>query len=140
MPACVDPWLSIAAERGTYDYCYICLPTMPSALFIQNVKVSTIRRVPPISYNQFSFPAYSQLNTIYHLLPSHDALYGIVGEKHNGQPKSWCEPVRLFVWSCALSCHCFVSLLILVFLFLLRFLFFVHVCRSPAMWKSRRHN
>ena len=40
-----------------------CLPTMCRASFIQNEKVDTIRRIPPITSNQFSFPAHCQFNT-----------------------------------------------------------------------------
>ena len=41
-------------------------------------KVDTIRRIPPISSNQFSFPACSQLNTNYHLLPNYYTFYGFI--------------------------------------------------------------
>ena len=51
---------------------------MSRALFIQNEKVDAIRRMPPISPSQFSFPAYSQLNTNYHVLSSYFTFYGII--------------------------------------------------------------
>ena len=51
---------------------------MSRALFIQNEKVDTIPRTPQISSNQFSFPAYSQKNTNYHLLPNYYTFYGII--------------------------------------------------------------
>ena len=41
---------------------------MSRALFVQNEKVDTIRRIPPILSNLFSISAYSQLNTNDHFL------------------------------------------------------------------------
>ena len=55
---------------------------MSGALFIQNEKDDTVRRTPPISSNQFPFPAYSQLNTNYHVLPNYYTSYGIIIELH----------------------------------------------------------
>ena len=57
---------------------------MSRALFIQNEKVETIRRIPPISSNQFSFPACSQLNTNHHFLPDYYlyTFYGVVNGLH----------------------------------------------------------
>ena len=58
-------------------YYHIRFPTMCRALFIQNEKVYAIRRIPPISSDQFSFPTYAQLNTHYHILPNYYTFYDI---------------------------------------------------------------
>ena len=41
-------------------------------------RFARIRRIPPISSNQLSFPAYAQLNTHYHPLPNYCTFYGII--------------------------------------------------------------
>ena len=51
---------------------------MCRASFIQDEKVYSIRRTPPTSPNLFSLPAYTQLNTHYHLLPNYYTFYGII--------------------------------------------------------------
>ena len=50
---------------------------MCRASFIQNEKVDTIRRIPPISSYQF-FAAYTRLNT-HHPLPNYYTLYDTIG-------------------------------------------------------------
>ena len=68
----------VGSEMCIRDSYYIFLSTMCRALFIQNEKVDTIRRIAPISSNQFAVPAYTQLNTHYHLLPNYYTFYGII--------------------------------------------------------------
>ena len=50
---------------------------MCRALFIQNEKADIIRRIPLTPSNQFSFPAYTHLNTHHHHLPRYFTYYQV---------------------------------------------------------------
>ena len=70
--------LALRSQILEYYYFVLNLPSDNVQGLIQNEKIDTIRRIRPISCNQFSFPEYSQLNTNYHLYPT-IIPYGIIG-------------------------------------------------------------